>query len=345
MLKRVAAATAAVAMIATGHVAAHADVTAPPAGNSQISAPDRYELAVQTSRKTFKQPNVDLVVVATGATFADGLSGGAVAGNAGGPVLLTPPTALPASVRAELQRLNPTAVMISGGTPSVSTDVENSIKAALPKAVVIRHGGKDRYEVAANISRDYYEGGAQTVFVAAGQVYADAVSASSPAALTASPLLLADAALPASTRNELVRLNSTGKLESVVVLGSSASVSDATFRAIDAIVGKNSTDRYPKTVRVDGRDRYEVAAKLASALWDPAQSPAATKAYYVNGLTWADALSAGPAAAANDAPVLLTTKSCMPATTKAFDAANAGTIASRIWVGGVTTVQMSTKQC
>lgn len=345
MIKRVAAAAAVVATLAAGTMTASADTIAPNAGNTQITGADRYSLAVAASQKTFKQPGIDLVVVATGASFADGLAGGAVAGNSVGPLLLTPSTTLPKVVADELRRLSPAAVMLAGGTASVSSGVEAAVKAAVPGAEIIREGGANRYAVAANISKDYYASGTSTVYIASGRGYADAVSASSAAALTAGPLLLADRSLPAETRAELTRLNNLGILESVVVLGGTGSVSAGTYAEIDRIVGKNPADGYNKTVRVGGKDRYAVSANLASILWDGAQSPAAKTAYYVNGATWADALASGPAAAAHDAPVLLTSKSCMPAATKAWDSASNGTLTSRIWVGGSASLQVSTSAC
>lgn len=343
MLKRVAAATAAVAMLATGTVAAHADVTAPPAGISQVGGRDAYQTAILNSQKTFK-PNVDLVVMATGAGFTDGLAGAAVAANSMGPLLLSASDTLRADIAAELKRLNPGAVLISGGKGALSANVEAQIKAAVPGAVVVRDGGASIYDTAAAISADYYAGGAQTAFIVSGTSFADATTAVSPAGLTAGPLLLTGATLPTATKNELVRLKSKGKLENVIIVGGPGAVPAAVYDAVNQLMG-NAADGYPITNRVWGKSLFDTSASMATLLWNTDGNPPPTGAYYVNYSRWPDALAAGPAAAANDQPVLHTQKACMPAAIKAWDTKNNATLASRVFVGGAGVLTATTKAC
>jgi SpoIID/LytB domain protein len=92
-----------------------------------ISGSDRYETAVKASQQTFGQAKV--AFVATGGKFPDALAVGPVAIGAGGPVLLVPTASLPATVAAELVRLDPVRVVILGGTAAVSTAVEEAIDA------------------------------------------------------------------------------------------------------------------------------------------------------------------------------------------------------------------------
>jgi hypothetical protein len=63
------------------------------------------------------------VYVATGSNFPDALAGGPVAGAAGSPLLLVPGRCLPASVRAELDRLAATKLVLVGGEGAVSASV------------------------------------------------------------------------------------------------------------------------------------------------------------------------------------------------------------------------------
>jgi putative cell wall-binding protein len=49
--------------------------------------------------------------------------GAAAAGKAGAPLLLTPRTSIPASIRAELTRLAPGRIIVLGGTGVVSDAV------------------------------------------------------------------------------------------------------------------------------------------------------------------------------------------------------------------------------
>ncbi|MCS5722968.1 cell wall-binding repeat-containing protein [Herbiconiux sp. CPCC 203407] len=155
-----------------------------------------------------------------------------------------------------------------------------------------RVGGVDRFEMAVNMSRRGDRYGGQTVFVASGSSFADALSAGPLAAHQNAPILLtAQGTLPDVTRRELTRLDPTR----VVVVGGPASVSDAVLGAI-------RRETRAKVERIGGSDRYAVSrALLASDL-----APAPGKTLYVaSGKSSADALSATPAAAHFDAGILL----------------------------------------
>lgn len=89
---------------------------------SRLSGPDRYATAAAISAATFA-PGVEIAYVAFGGNFPDALAGAAAGGYRGGPVLLTPFTALPAATITELQRLQPRRIVLLGGTGVVSDSV------------------------------------------------------------------------------------------------------------------------------------------------------------------------------------------------------------------------------
>ena len=60
------------------------------------------------------------------------LAGAAPVGHADGPLLLVPGTSIPASVAAELDRLNPARIIILGGTGVVSDGVKQALAAYVP---------------------------------------------------------------------------------------------------------------------------------------------------------------------------------------------------------------------
>ncbi len=93
----------------------------PSATVTRLAGADRYATSVAISR--LQDPGVPVVYVAAGTDFPDGLSGAAAAGELGGPLLLTLPGGLPASVAAELTRLKPRRVVVLGGTGAVSDTV------------------------------------------------------------------------------------------------------------------------------------------------------------------------------------------------------------------------------
>ncbi len=99
---------------------------------SRVAGADRYATAVNLSASTFAANSVGTVYVAAGSSFPDGLSAGPVAGRNGAPLLLVPSNFLPGSVAAELKRLDPTKVVIVGGTAIINETVRNQIQAVWP---------------------------------------------------------------------------------------------------------------------------------------------------------------------------------------------------------------------
>ena len=91
----------------------------PAATVTRLAGADRYATSVAISR--LQDPGVPVVYVAAGTNFPDGLSGAAAAGELGGPLLLTLPGGLPASVAAELARLKPRRVVVLGARAPSAT--------------------------------------------------------------------------------------------------------------------------------------------------------------------------------------------------------------------------------
>lgn len=89
----------------------------------RLSGPDRYTGAVNLNRAIFEESS--LAFLATGTSFADALTGGALAGRVGAPLYLTRPSCMPGVVSEEITQLRASAVVILGGTGAVSAAVEN----------------------------------------------------------------------------------------------------------------------------------------------------------------------------------------------------------------------------
>src|SRR5690606_31330873 len=73
---------------------------------TRVFGADRYETAARVSATAFA-PGVDVAYVASGQNFPDALAGAAVAARDGAPILLVTQNSIPATVRAELDRLDP----------------------------------------------------------------------------------------------------------------------------------------------------------------------------------------------------------------------------------------------
>lgn len=114
---------------------------------------------------------------------------------------------------------------------------------------VDRLSGPNRYATAARISWSAFPHGADTVYLARGDVFADAIAAGS---LTDGPILLVPrcGAVPATVRAEITRVAP----EQVVALGGAGSICDTTL--LQAAAGRD-------TDRLAGGDRFETAALIA----------------------------------------------------------------------------------
>lgn len=153
-----------------------------------------------------------------------------------------------------------------------------------------RLGGEDRYATAAAITRQAYPSTADTVIVATGELFSDSLSAAPLSAKLRAPLLpVARNEIPAAIKSELTRLMPS----TIIIAGGPGSVSpqvESELRQYAASV-----------VRLSGSDRYTTSVEIAKFGW-----PEGTQNVFVaTGEGFADALSAGAAAAKLDAPVLL----------------------------------------
>ena len=91
--------------------------------------------------------------------------------------------------------------------------------------------------------------------------------------------------------------------------------------------------------RVAGADRYATAAEVAKASW----GSGAERVFLASGEQFPDALSGTPAAAASDAPLLLTRSTCRPQATSAT--LSAFKPALTVILGGTAAVSDDPRTC
>ena len=192
---------------------------------------DRYSTAAAISAGHF-QPGAATAFVATGEDFPDALAGGPAAAKLGGPILLTQRDRLPSATVSELRRLKPKRIVVLGGTGVVSTAVENALKGYTP-GKVSRLAGADRYSTGRAISQNAFGPGVPVAYVATGANFPDALAGGAAGAFKNGPVLLvAGAAIPKATKDELARLQP----KRIIVLGGTAVVPKATQDALGAYV-------------------------------------------------------------------------------------------------------------
>ncbi|MGZ6344342.1 MAG: cell wall-binding repeat-containing protein [Candidatus Limnocylindrales bacterium] len=268
------------------------------------------------------------VYVATGANFPDALAGAPLAGKQDAPLLLVTPTGIPTSVSAQLTALAPSKAVILGSTGAVSQAVANQLAALPSHPTVLRYGGSDRYDTAAALvdpartpmgQANNYDPGVGGVFIATGTNFPDALSAAPVAGAQGWPLLLVQpGAIPAPVDAALKNLQP----QSIVVLGSSAVVSDA----VQGLLANYVPGKDPSLVRrIGGADRYATSAliariyfhndgpDLANGVPDNSGLARPDPGFVATGTGFADALSGGPLAAREGTPLLLVAPTAVPA--------------------------------
>lgn len=103
------------------------------APTARIDGADRYAVSAAVSSQS-RPEGAHTVYVASGAVFPDALSGSAAAIQNRAPVLLVAAGQIPAKVGAELDRLNPTRIVVLGGEATVSPAVLQQLEAYLEPA-------------------------------------------------------------------------------------------------------------------------------------------------------------------------------------------------------------------
>jgi putative cell wall-binding protein len=257
----------------------------------RIAGKDRFEVAVNLSKKGWPS-GANTVVLSNYLAFADALTAGPLAYKQNAPVLLTQPASLTAMTKTEITRLKAKKVFVVGGAGSVSENVVSQLKQM--GITVERIGGKDRFEVSANIAKKLSNKG--SAVVANGLNFPDALSISPYASRNELPILLTKPKeMPAVISDQL----KVKGVRSTIVVGGEASVS------------KEVLSKLPQARRIGGKDRFEVAVNIVNQLGLNTERVAVT-----TGMTFADALTGSVFAAKNNMPLLLTTKNVLPASTE-----------------------------
>jgi len=190
-------------------------------------------------------------------------------------------------------------------------------------ATVQRLGGADRFETAAIISKANFDG-ADTVIIATGDNFADALSASGLAGCLGAPVLLTrTSALPDEIRSEIARLGAS----SAVVVGGPVAVGAEVERAL--------WNMGLSVKRLGGRDRYETSALIGREVLSYGLNGG--RVFIARGDGFADALALGPLAFGAKAPLLLVLPHAVPSSIRAL--LESGGFMSGVIAGGEVAVQ------
>lgn len=203
----------------------------------RLSGYDRYD----TNMSVVDKSNVELgtpVLVASGENFPDALSISSFAGANQYPTLLVGQNYLSDKTKNYITSNKPSTVYIVGGVFAVSQAVEAQIKELVPTATIKRLAGNDRFDTAATVINEF-SASPQTIFLANGFNFQDALAGSALAAKTGDPVLLIDnnsRTLPPAVEAYLKKLRDAGIRPVVRALGGSVVVPDTLIQQAENIL-------------------------------------------------------------------------------------------------------------
>lgn len=172
---------------------------------------DRFEVAKNIAGAF---PSSSKAVLADGLNFSDALAIAPYAARNQFPILLTRTNAMPAETISALSNQNITSTLVIGGEGSVGKSVYGQLKN--PQRI----GGKNRFEVAANIVKQLGYN-TNNAYVATGFIFADALTGSVLAAKNNAPILLTS---PSYVPIEIQSVIFDKQMFNLTVLGGTGSV-------------------------------------------------------------------------------------------------------------------------
>lgn len=218
-----------------------------PGATTRVAGVDRYE----TSRKIAEQAfctdteaetcGVTTGLFASGANFADALSAGPAGAHEHGPVILVPPTGLDEPTSQLITKLGLEEAAVVGGTSSVSDETLDAIGMLVPgDDTTYRLSGDNRYETSVEVALEFF-GNTDSVFVASGETFPDALSAGPVTALFQSPIYLSSRdCLPNVVYDDILDIRAS----EVYLVGGPASLADPALdelQTCDPVTTKSET--------------------------------------------------------------------------------------------------------
>lgn len=180
----------------------------------RLSGPDRYSTSRAVASGIFS--GAGSAFIASGADYPDALSATAAAAVVDAPLLLVPADQRPDVVNETvdaISALHAQSTVIVGGPGAVPAATEKIISATVPTK---RIGGADRYATSLSVNENFFGPTVTTAYLAVGTNFPDALSGSTLAAATGSPLMITkDICVP---DGELIAIARWG-VETVNIIG------------------------------------------------------------------------------------------------------------------------------
>lgn len=286
---------------------------------------NRYDTAAKISSQSGLFEKSDVVVIANSMEFADALAGVPLAAAYNAPILLTGKDAVAKETVAEIKRLGAGKAIILGGVGAVSEKAEAAIKAAGCKQIE-RIAGGTRFETAVKIAEALAQKtgkAASEVFFVVYNNFADALSASTAAAVKGAPIIYVPdkTSIDKITSEYLAKVK--GDVKNAYVVGGDGVIPDSIKKDIGTLLGGKDVER------IAGADRYATCAEVNKKFADVLTGENVCVA---KGLDFPDALAGGVYAALTKSPMILADKALNAAVTEYLS----GSKATKVVVFGGT---------
>jgi len=339
------AALAGLAVAAATAVPALAAPTTPPDTSTgkpvtRLAGDNRVGTAIAISQNLFPSGGAGAVVLTAQYDFPDAMSGGPLGKFLDAPILLTDPGMLTPATLTEIKRVLPAGPSPSGApvqrncTSPQPAETPQGTAATTPTGAgtvyviggpyaiapgidvelehagydVVRIAGSNRFDTSVHVAQ--CEGTPNTVLLATGRIFADALSAGPAAASVpggASVLLTDGTAMPPSVASYLGGLTSP----TVYAVGAAAAQAD------------------PQATALFGGDRYATSVIVAQKFF-----PAPSVVGVATGADFPDALAGGGAMGIKGGPVLMSGPDTLPSAAGVYLSDNHGTIGEGFLFGG-----------
>jgi len=192
----------------------------------RISGSDRYVTSARVADEVSAYSASTTALVASGSSWPDAAALSALAYSRGYPILLARHGGLPEAAQAFLADNETDKVLVAGGYAALSTEIDAQIVAVTGNNPQ-RFAGDDRYHTTTKIADYCTSLGFTTddVYVATGQLYADALTGGVLAGIHSNPLILTQKdECPGSTSAWLAA--NRAAISELHILGGTAAVSD-----------------------------------------------------------------------------------------------------------------------
>ena len=257
---------------------------------TRIAGRNRQLTAVELSKTLFKK--ADTVILTSSNKMVDSLAASPRGIEINAPTLFVEKDSIMDEVLQEIKRLNPSKIIIAGGTDSISDEALNKLQQLGIKQQ--RIAGADRFETAVKLGEQIRANSTnkKEIILVNGFNNIDALTAGSLASKLNIPILLTQSDQLNETTKKAIK---EWKIEKVTIIGGKTQVSET--------ITANLQNNGIKTNRLAGRTRVETALEIAKTV-----NSTPDKVIFANKDAYADALLAPYLSKKEQAPIMLIDK-------------------------------------